>query len=194
MKKIIFAAAIMALSFGSLASEGKNLSYNFFQVDYSSYTADVSGTEIDADGFGLGLSFEAGENTFIAVSRDQLSGDIFGTDFDGTDLKVGVGGAWAINPSSDFFSVVSFLKSDIEVDGFGSDDDNGYAIDLGVRGMVSDTVEMFGAMNYVDIFDGNDTGLTAGVRFITSDNFGIVLSYQTADDTDGFSVGGRFEF
>lgn len=197
MKKTIIAGLAAALTLGSSAAlaAGHNQSYNFFQLTYADATADLgSGVDLDVSGVGLTGSFEVGDTAFVAVNYSPLGGDVMGTDVDVNQTRIGFGGAWALNDTTDFYGAISYLKADVEIEGFGSEDDNGYGIDLGFRGQVSKAVELFGSINYVDVFDGNDTGFSAGARFVTSDTFSIVVAYQTADDIDGFNLGGRFEF
>lgn len=204
MKKVSAILFVLgALPLGAHAVE-QNLSYNFLQVSYSDTDVDSGGETFSGDGFGFAGSIEFGPTAFLFAEYESVGADeSFDTGFgsvsasvDATMLSAGIGGAWALSDRSNFFARAAFLKADadLDIEGFGSwsDDDTGYGLQLGVRGMASDAMELFASATYVDVFDGSETGFDLGGRFWITPAFGLSLAYGTADDTDSLTLGARF--
>ncbi|MGB5719239.1 MAG: hypothetical protein WBM34_00975, partial [Woeseiaceae bacterium] len=79
--------------------------------------------------------------------------------------------------------------------GFGSVDDNGYGVMVGVRGMVSERLELDGNLSYVDLGDGSDgTALGASALYALSDSFSLGLAAGFDEDTTTYGLVGRVYF
>lgn len=183
-KAILLASAVALLASGTVAAG--NMDYSYGQVDYVDYDVDLGGASYGVDGFGLTGSFEVTDMLFVAGEYVTLSGD---GGFDYTDLKLGLGAAWAISDKADVYGVLSYLSNDVEFT-----DDTGYELAFGVRSMVTNQVELYGELAYVDIYEDTATAFEIGGRYALTDAFGVVLAFESGDDYDGFKLGARFQF
>ena len=167
-----------------------DLSYNYLQLGYQ--RVDVDDINVDGDGFGLGGSFEVGENWFIQAGYATAELD-FGVDLD--QLGVGVGYHVDMSENADFFATLSYVSVEASVPGFGSADDDGFGVSIGVRGMVSEQVELTGSLGYVDLSDsGDSTSLNAAAFYNFTDAFALGLVLGTDDDVTSYGLAGRFYF
>lgn len=167
-----------------------DLSYNYFELGYQ--RIDVDDINVDGDGFGLGGSFEVGENWFITASYATAELD-FGVDFD--QLSAGVGYHVDMSENADFFATLSYVSVEASVPGFGSADDDGFGVSIGVRGMVSEKVELTGSLGYVDLSDsGDSTSFGASGYYNFNDAFALGLVVSTDDDVTAYGLGARFYF
>lgn len=171
-----------------------DLSYNFVEIGYqkAEFDDDFGGGSVDGDGYGISGSFEVGDSWFITASYGTLDFD-FGVDLD----QLSVGGGFYMNLSErvDFFAVVSYIRAEVSASGFGSADEDGYGVAVGMRGLVTDKVEVSGSISYADLGSGAD-GTAIGVEGLYSftDNFALGLGIQTDDDITMYGVNGRLYF
>ena len=79
--------------------------------------------------------------------------------------------------------------------GFGSVDDDGYGVSVGIRGLLSDNVELNGSIAYSDLGDGADgTAFGAGALYSFTENFALGFDVSVDDDVTMYGVGARFYF
>ncbi len=172
-----------------------DLSYNYFQLGYRWVELDedpVPGVSVDGDGFKLDGAFEVGESWFITAEYSTVEFD-FGIDFD--QLGVGVGYHVDMSPNADFFATLSYVSAEVSASGFGSVDEDGFGAEIGVRGMVSDKVELAGSLGYVDFGNGGDgTTLSATALYSFTDAFALGFTIETDDDITGYGLDARFYF
>ena len=174
------------LSAAAVSAQASDLDYNFVQGSYK--TVDLEG--VDMDGFGLNGSFKFSDSFYGIVGYDKVSK--YGVDL--SETGVGVGFRHGISDKTDWVSELSYVRNDL--DGFA---DNGYRIATGLRGMVTDNVELTGKLNYTDVGDfGNGIGVNLGGVYHVNETFGITAGYDYADrgDTDlnSWNVGARVSF
>ncbi len=175
-----------------------DLSYNIIQLGYERINFDetVPGIEPDGDGFGVGGSFEIGENWFVGASYSKLNVDYgFGLDVDVDGLSVGFGFHTSITQNADFFATLEYLRAEISESPIGRIKDDGYGASVGVRGLVGESVELQGSVGYADLGDGADgasVGGSALYRF--TPNFGVGLGVGLDEDTTSYGLFARFYF
>lgn len=200
MKKTLIALALAAAAFSASASASE-ISYNYVQVEYNMF-GELSFANEKVDGFGLRGSFELGENWYIAGAYIDTGATVFGTDFDVTNTQLGAGWHTAIGGGkTDYFVEALYTNIDIEVFGGGGADEDGYAVNTGVRWSFTDKFEGIAAAGYEDYGQGLD-GFTAkiGGQFKFTDAFGIVAEYKYSDvfsdgfDNGSYLVGARYSF
>lgn len=184
-------AALLALTLAAPAMADR-LSYNYLQLGYQRIDIDVSGISVDGDGFGVGGSFEVGENVFIFAGLATADFD-FGVDFNTVDA--GIGYRVDVSPNADFFATLGYARAEVDVSGFGSADDSGIGASIGMRGMVSDKVELFGSLSYVDFGDGGDgTSVGGGFWYNINNQFAVGVNGDFEDDVSAYGIAGRFYF
>jgi len=183
---------MLALSVSPAFAGG--LSYNFVELGYQNaeLDGDFAGISVDGDGYGISGSFEVGESWFILASYDTLDFD-FGVDLD--QLSIGGGFYMDLSDRADFYAALSYIQAEVSASGFGSADEDGYGVTVGMRGMVTDKVELSGSLSYSDLGDGADgTAFGAGALYSLTDTFALGVGLETDDDVTIYGIGARFYF
>ena len=184
----------MALVFSVSPALAGGLSYNFVELGYQNAELDddFAGISVDGDGYGISGSFEVGESWFVTASYGTLDFD-FGVDLD--QLSIGGGFYMDLSDRADFYAAISYIQAEISAPGFGSADEDGYGVTVGLRGMVTDKVELSGGISYSDLGDGADgTAFGAGALYSFTDTFALGVNIETDDDVTVYGIGGRFYF
>ncbi len=188
MFRKLLGTALLVFAFPAFAGD---LSYNYIQLGYQKYDFDedlVPGSSIDGDGFGIGGSFEIGESWFVGVSYSKVDFDF---DIELDQVGAGVGWHTAMSNNTDFYATLQYVRAEASVPGFSVDED-GFGATIGVRGMVSDKVELGGSIGYVDLGDAGDgTSFSANVLYNFTDNFAAGLLLGTDEDATSYGAGIR---
>jgi len=168
-------------------------SYSFVQAGYQSVDLDAGGgLDVDGDGWALGGSFEIGEDFFAFASYSDTGFD-FGIDL--TQYQAGIGWHTGVSDNTDFFARAAYVSAEIDAPGFGSADESGYGIGIGVRSNVTDLIELYGEISYVDLGSGADsTAIGGGIYFNITESFALGLGAATDDDVTSFGATARFYF
>ena len=186
-----YLAVVLVLFFASPAiADGP--SYNFIQLSYQSVDLDDdSDFNVDGDGYGLLGSFEIGDSMFGFASYGKTDFD-FGVEL--TQLQAGLGYRVGLTDNTDFYASLAYVEADLDASGFRSSDDSGYGATIGVRSIVTDLIELYGEVAYVDFGDGDNTGLGAGIWFNLTDSFALGVGAARDDDATAFGAGVRLYF
>lgn len=187
--------SILGLLLFAMPVFAADISYNYVEAGYQKIDIDddlSGGFDTDGDGFGIAGSFELNENWFMNASYSDASFD-FGIDL--TQLSIGGGYHAPLTDSSDFFATLSWVRAEVSADGFGSADEDGYAAEIGVRGMIGERVELNGSIGYVDLGDGGDgTSFGAGVLYNFTDTVAAGFSLDLDEDVTAYGIGLRMYF
>ncbi len=176
------------------------LSYSYVELEY---IADVEldygdGDKFDGDGFGVAASYEFSERFFVSASYHDGSGDsTLGAKRYSTDLEVlraGLGMHSQISETLDWVILADYVDLETTVGSISADDD-GYIIELGVRGLATDSVEYNVAIVQSDI-GGSETGFRVGGRYhFVDSNVSLGAEYvRYATEFDMVEVGLRYQF
>ena len=120
------------------------LSYNFIEGAYARVELDDDIVDVDGDGFGIGGSFEINENFFGFAGYSSAEFD-FGVDLN--QLDAGIGYHTGISANTDFVATLAYVRAEVDAGLFGSVDEDGWGASIGLRSMVSDRVELNGAIS-----------------------------------------------
>lgn len=182
--------ALCLLAFSTTAvAEGPN--WTFIQGDWLQIEIDDPSGDADGDGFGIGGSFEVGDSFHILASYGSADLD-FGIDFD----QFTIGGGWhtGLTENTDFFANLAYTRLEASALGVSVDDD-GFAAQIGVRGMASPSVELSAAITQTELDDsGGDTSFSAGGWYHFNDSFAVGLEAETGDDVTVWGLGFRAYF
>jgi hypothetical protein len=192
MRKAIAAVTLATLGFAgsAYAQEGGGLSYNFVELGY--VNSEIDDLDVEGDGFGLRGSFAFAENFHGFASYLDQEYDF---DVGVEQIELGAGLNYTIAPNLDFVGTFSYLNVDVDVPGFGSADDSGFALGAGLRGWASDALELRGEVKYAELDDGgDDTTLGVGARYYINKMFAIAADLGFNDDGATWTIGGRFDF
>lgn len=190
MSRILITALALCLAAPALAERP---SYNYVQFAYETVDLDVGGgSDVDGDGFAIGGAFEINDEFFITAGYAKADFD-FNVDF--TTLQAGLGWRTDLTDTTDFFSTLSYVNGEVDAPGFGSFDDSGFGISIGLRSNINDNVELFGAINHVDFGDGGDsTGISGGFWYNFNESVSAGLGLSSDDDITSWGAAVRFYF
>ena len=100
-----------------------------------------------------------------------------------------------MSQNADFFATLSYVSAEVSASGFGSADEDGFGVSIGLRGMVAEQVELAGSIGYVDLGDAGDgTSIGASAYYNFTEAFALGLFLETDDDVTGYGLSGRFYF
>ena len=174
----------------SASATAKEFDYNYFQLSYGNVEYDD--VDVDGDGFGLGGSYAVNEE-FHVFGGYQAAGLDFG--IDATNLSAGLGWHTTLTSAVDLVTTISYEYVELDASGFGSVDDSGLGLGLGVRVAASDLLELTAGISYVDFSDsGGDTGFGIGGLYSFTDAFALGLGASWSDDVSSYTLSGRFYF
>ncbi|MGH8193331.1 MAG: outer membrane beta-barrel protein [Woeseiaceae bacterium] len=179
---------LFSISGGGLAED---FDYSFVQGSYGQVEFDDF--DVDGDSFGI-------DGSFAVSDRFHVFGSYETADFDaGVDLnsmQAGLGFNSPLSDTIDFIASLAYVNTEVEAAGFGSADDNGYGLGLGLRAMASPALELDGGISYVDYggdSDG-DTEFGAGFLYHFSESVAVGLSGSWGDVVNSYALNGRFSF
>ena len=190
MLRIIAGALVLALTAPAMA---QTPSYNYGQVSYQTVDLDDDfGLNVDGDGFGIGGSFEVAPNWHIVGGYSSIGFD-FGIDLN--QLQFGGGYHTDISSTTSFFADLLWVQAEIDTGAFGSIDDDGLGISIGLRSNLSQLIELEGVISYVDLDDaGDNTAFGGAAWYKFTDTFALGLVANFDEDVVGYGIGGRFYF
>jgi opacity protein-like surface antigen len=195
MNRTFFSVPIVALtsllSGVSLADEGPK--YTYAEVGYAHVELD-SFNSADGDQVGLGGSLAVTDmlHIFASYAQGEVDAGNFPT-IDTTAAQAGLGLNFAVSPTIDLVGRVSYVYSKAELNN--SDfDDTGYALDGGVRAMVTPQLELNGGISYVDFGDTNDTALELGAVYSFTEMFALTANASFGDNESTIGAGVRLYF
>ncbi len=184
--KVVIGTLMLAAA--PLAAMADDMSYSYVDGAYVETDIDNGPT---ADGFALRGSAGFGANWFVFA--DYADQSVQGIDI--TSYDVGFGGHYAMTDILDVVGRVGYTKVELDAGGGLNADDDGYLLDLGLRGRVGDAVELEGGVHYTDYTDGGDnTGLYVGGRFHFNKTWALGAEYQSGDDADSILAYVRASF
>lgn len=189
MMRSILCGLLLAVSTTAMADD---LNYNFLSLGYERIELDDDfGFDADGDGWTIGGSFEVGESWFLFAGYGMGDFD-FGIDLD--QWSAGGGYHLPMADNVDFVATLSYQRADISAGSLSLDDD-GFGASVGIRAMVSERVELNGAVNYVDFGDfGDDTSLSGSAWLNLTEQFALGLGVSFSDDATSYGLGGRLYF
>lgn len=179
MLALLCAAQIMAV-------QAADLDYRYAEVRYQRVDLDNG---VDGDGIGASGWYRFHPRLFAV-------GDLASLDIDGgTDITLIGAGLGTITPlSSNWDGIAMVMLRRADIDGNAVDiTENGYAVQLGVRGQPGPKLEARAFLNYVDV-GGSDTSVTLSGDYYFTPAFSAGAAFNFGGDADTLSIGGRFYF
>ena len=104
--------------------------------------------------------------------------------------EVGIGASHALNPSVDLIGRLGYVKFDA-----GVLDEDGFAVQGGVRGRVAERFEVEGLVHYVDYGDEIDgTSFIANGRYFLTDELAAGIGAELGNDATVWNLSLRYNF
>lgn len=188
MFRSIACVSLAALAAPALA-EGP--SYNYIEAGYERVEIDDAFGDVDGDGFGIGGSFEIGDQWQVIASYGSADFD-FDVDLD--QLVIGGGFHSPVSDNVDVVANLVYVRLDASAFGFSVDDD-GFGASIGLRGMAAPQVELEGYVDYIDLDDsGDDTSFRGAAWYYFTESFAAGVQLGAGDDTTSYGIGARLFF
>ncbi len=166
------------------------LSYTYVQIGYGEAELDNSGG-IDGDGPSIFGSAAVSENFHIFGEYGTAD---FGLGVDLNQLEAGLGYNTALSENLDIVGRLAYVNMEVDSP-LGSVDENGYAVGVGLRGKVSERVELNGGLDFVDLDESDsETRAKAGFLFNFTDSFSVGANGAWWDDITVYQLVARFDF
>jgi hypothetical protein len=180
----------LAVAFSASAS-AQGVNYNYVQGSYGQVDLDGFSRVLEGDGPGISASFAIDES--FHIYGEYQTADLGGSvNFNLTEL--GVGYHTDISSNLDVYAIVGYVRIGADA-GFFSSNDDGVSVGLGLRGAVSEAVELFGGLDYVDFDDPfSETRANAGFELSLTKNIGVGLKAIFWDDVNIFQINARLYF
>jgi hypothetical protein len=189
-----FASALAAsAAFVPFLAQAEGFSYSYLDAAY--VNTDIDQFDEDVDGFALRGSYELTDNVFVFAGYADQSTSVAGFDIDLQTYNLGLGYAWPLGKALDVYGKLGYVSAEVDAQGFGDADDDGYSLAVGLRGRAVEQLELEGAVSYVDLSDsGDDTTLDLGARWYFTPQFAFGIEGSFGDDANTYGLGVRWNF
>lgn len=201
-----------------------NLSYTFLEVDYLNLDVDVldDGDLIDdiddGGGFAINGSFAFTPTFFAFAGYSVTDSDatvvdegevLLSSSQDVNRLNVGLGVNFGVEPpgigASDVVLRAAYTdidfddfdfggSNDPDLDDLNDDSSDGYFLDARLRSQLVDWAEGSLGVRYTDIEDADEFSIVGNVLFEFTQNLGVNLEFDAADDVGYYLIGLRYSF
>jgi opacity protein-like surface antigen len=174
----------------SASAAAEDFSYNYLYLGYGGY--DVDDVNVDGNGLGVGGSFEISDKFHVFAGYQAADLDF---NVDATTWNAGLGYSMAVSDVIDLVGRVSYESIKLDVPGFGSADDNGIGLGVGLRFAATPNIELDAGIDYVDYSDsGSDTAFGVGVLYNINEMFTVGVDGSWGDNFTTYALTGRFYF
>lgn len=187
-KSVLLAALVTATA--SVYGQSQPMSYTSIEGSYVRTDLD-GGFNNDGDGVDIAGSFAVTDALFLKGGYRYQDFD-FGVDVD--QYELGLGGHRPLADGLDVVGSVSYLRSEVDF-AFGNADDDGIGLALGLRGRLTDALELEGGVSYADLDNfADDLALNFGGRYYFNPQFALGAGIEAGDDVTTWNVGLRYDF
>jgi opacity protein-like surface antigen len=178
------AASLLLIAGMSMSpAQASEVKYNYLE---GRYVLDAeTDNNIDGDGYQIGGSFRIDTNLYAFGSYQALDLD-FNNDID--TFEVGAGYIHPLNAKWDANFSASLVNMDVN-----NNDDTGFSLTAGVRGMVTPNIEGRAILSYIDVED-DDTFITLGGDYFFTPDLSVGVEVDLAGDLETLSIGARYYF
>ncbi len=187
----IFTFSLCALTFtvtalGATAASAAELDYRYAESRYQRVDLDNG---VDGDGFGIGGWFRVNQRFFVAADVGKID---LSNGADVTSTGAGVGIIAPLSDNWDGIGVAMLRRASIDSPG-GDRTENGYAVQLGVRGQPARKIETRALLVFADV-GGSDTSVTLTGDYYFTPQFSAGAALNFAGDSQALSLGARYYF
>jgi len=157
------AAALTAAS--AFAGESEGPRYTYVELGYERVNPDHIDDDLNAGSVNGSLAVTDHVHLFAGYSYGEV--DTAGTTLDVQSAEGGAGLNFPLTKKVDVVADAAYLWSKVHADRFGSADDNGYGLSLGLRAMVTPKLELNGGASFSDTSGTEWSGYVGGAYSFT---------------------------
>ncbi len=187
MNKKLMTVLLSCLTFQTFAA---NPTFNYFDIGYvvwrpdsTSLSSSLKGLELKASKTINDYLYVAGDLNYVSKNSNSL-----------TLVTAGIGYMNHFSDNASFFAELDIAN--VSADNFNNE--TGYEATVGVRAMVTEALELKGAIEYLDINGGSggggDSSFNLGTAYMFNERFGAYFDYKINQDVNRFSLGLRLSF
>jgi opacity protein-like surface antigen len=195
MKKTVLAVSLSASIFllFPIAASADVGAESFLQLGSShrNFEDGDNGRGIDLEGYHVKGNLALSDNTYVSYQRSVT--DIGGVELEIKDL--GLGYQSALSASAAVFIQLDKSYYSIDSDSRRFDlNDTGYRASIGVRKLMTDSLEVNASYQYADIGEQLSDIFAVGAIYSFSSKMALYANYEREQDYDHLSVGVRLTF
>lgn len=186
LSRVLALAPLLAVSAAVAQQQADSpLSYDYAH-------ASLAITELDAGGLEGGGSFTVGPNFHVFASYQDWE---INNNVDRSILQIGASYHWDIANNLDLVAGLAFADSEFDPPGPAKIEDDGLILSVGLRGWLTNAVELSGTIALDDSLGSNsDTVLELGGQYHLSPQFSLGGRARIDEDETTLFFGGRFYF
>jgi hypothetical protein len=195
MKKQLAAALILALIPFAASARDSLGSYTYVEGGFKRLSINSDTVDnFDFDGAYVRSTVELSDNLYIQGGLAFSQSSDLPVDVDALEVDIGLGYKYNFADNIDLIADANFQRQEFD-DGSDKDVRNNTRIGVGVRGALSNSVEGWVKLNYVDggAYEGDAVG-TLGVHVVLSQTWGLVGELDAGGDVSRFNLGVRASF
>lgn len=185
MKKILLGLGLLFCA-GAIQAEG-GPNWNFLGLSYQS--AEVEDETLT--GLGISGSASLGEHFFLVGGFSTIGTDVQGVDLDQKSTSLGLGYRYGASATTDIFAVVSYDRAEFKLSSQAAStriDGNGYGIELGVRSLVTNKLELLASIVQTTFEDESETAFSVSALYHINEHFAVGPGYGKSEDVDILSL------
>jgi hypothetical protein len=167
---------------------GSPFSYNYVDVSY--VESDISSTLPELTGYRGRLSFDSPDQARIVVEWEESENTLNGIERKRQDFMAGVGFISSQNVSMDLILDFKYLRGERSENNVNTTK-SGYGIELGLRGLVHEMIEIDASAEYRE-FWVSEIGGRFGAQFQFTPALSIGAQYSYFDSEQKLSAGVRY--
>jgi len=208
LNRCAFRLVLGAMAFGGFTTIAfaQGPRYSYVEAGWQNIELEDDGTfgdDLEGDGLAIAASFAVADmvHIFASYGDSDLDVNVFGFDVNVgyNTLAAGAGMNFDVSETVDIVGQLAYVDAevDVSVPGFGSasEDESGYGLAVGVRGMVTEEFELNAWINYVDLGDdASDTTFSFGGVYNFTPVFALQAGFAFGDDVNSIGVGARLSF
>ena len=180
MKKTGIGIALLLVSGIASANSPK---WDTAYVSYLNSNVDVGAADETFNGFGIGGSLSLSSDWLLIADLKSVSKDFGNASIDLRTTSVGGGYRFSMSNTTDLYGTATLetLAADV-----GNDDssDTGFGLGVGIRSMLTPTIELDAKVDYLQIDSETVTRARAGADYFINENMSLGLSYELYSPSD----------
>ena len=193
MKKTLLAvlfatlASVSAFSYGMSSGD---IGWDEVSISYSVF--DIDGAPKDFKAVTLSGIKSINENVFVSAAYGKGDRGINDSGYDETMFSLGLGYNYIFPSGVNTYAAISFMRIGDSWQDVSYASEAGYVLAAGIRGMVTNDLELRGTAVHFSIYD--DQVLEIGIRLRMVENFHIGLDLSLRDYVSSYGVLVSYQF
>jgi len=189
-KRVLVLASALLLPIGShqaaesIRCDTASFSCQSLDVDRDKLTGfGVSGTKLISEDF-----FIVGSYSFVSDDVDVFRSKV---DIDFNTQYLGLSYLQAMSDNTNLFGIISYQDVDIDASFQENSEDkseNGYGLQVGMRSLVTENIELRSSLSFAEIADASETGFDFSAMYHFTEQFSAGAGYGKSDDIDSLSL------